>query len=89
MITWDESKRRINLKKHKIDIAELDSAFDSPMVSEEDDREVYGEQRVQSLAFWRGRVLYMVWTDREECPHIISCRYAEPSQVKEYFSLFQ
>ena len=32
MITWDESKRRLNLKKHKIDISEVESAFDSPMI---------------------------------------------------------
>ena len=88
MVAWDESKRRINLKKHKIDIAELDSAFDSPMSTEEDDRDDYGEQRLQSLAFWRGRVVYLIWTDRNESPHIISCRYAEPSQIKEYFELF-
>ena len=87
MISWDESKRRANLKKHKIDIAELDDAFDSPMSTDEDDREDYGEQRLQSLAFWRGRVIYMVWTDRQD-PHIISCRYAERSEIQEYFDLF-
>ena len=52
MITWDETKRRLNLKKHKIDIAEVESAFDSPMITDEDDREAYGELRLQSLAFW-------------------------------------
>jgi uncharacterized protein len=88
MITWDESKRRINIKKHGIDLAELDAAFDSPMSTEEDDREDYGEQRLQSLAFWRGRVVFMVWTDRAECPHVISCRYADSAQIEEYFALF-
>ena len=43
MITWDERKRRFNLKKHNIDLAELESAFDSPMITVEDDRESYGE----------------------------------------------
>ena len=33
MITWDESKRRLNLGKHKIDLAELETAFDNPMVT--------------------------------------------------------
>jgi uncharacterized protein len=61
MITWDEPKRKINLKKHGIDLAELESAFDFPMITVEDDREVYGELRLQSLAcgvdgssFWYG-----------------------------------
>ena len=87
MITWDESKRRLNLKRHKIDIAEVESAFDSPMITDEDDREAYGELRLQSLAFWRDRVVFIVWTDRDQGPHIISCRYAERSEIKDYFSL--
>ena len=87
MITWDEAKRVTNLRDHGIDIAELESAFDSPMITNEDTREAYGEQRLQSLAFWRDRVVFMVWTDRSAGPHMISCRYADRSQVKRYFSL--
>ena len=87
MVTWDETKRRLNLKKHKIDIAEVESAFDSPMITDEDDREAYGELRLQSLAFWRDRVVFIVWTDRDQGPHVISCRYAERSEIKDYFSL--
>ena len=87
MVTWDETKRRLNLKKHKIDIAEVESAFDSPMITDEDDREAYGELRLQSLAFWRDRVVFIVWTDRDQGPHVISCRYAERSEINDYFSL--
>ena len=43
MITWDEPKRRANLRKHRIDLAELESVFDFPMITVEDDREQYGE----------------------------------------------
>ena len=28
MITWDEPKRKSNLKKHQIDLADLENAFD-------------------------------------------------------------
>lgn len=49
MITWDERKRRENVRKHKIDLAELEPVFDNPMISVEDDRESYGELRLQSL----------------------------------------
>ncbi len=86
MISWDESKRRINLRKHGIDIAELESAFDSRMITVEDDRENYGELRLQSLAMWRGRVVFLVWTEREDAAHLISCRYADRSQTEDYFS---
>jgi uncharacterized protein len=50
MITWDEGKRKANLKAHGIDFARLDCLFDAPMVTVEDEHEQYGEQRLQSLA---------------------------------------
>lgn len=85
MITWDEPKRKTNLKKHGIDLADLESAFDFPMVTVEDDREVYGELRLQSLALWRGRVIFLVWTERQDAAHLISCRYADRLQIQAYF----
>jgi uncharacterized DUF497 family protein len=86
MISWDEPKRRLNLKKHGIDLAEIESAFDSPMVTVEDDREAYGELRLQSLAMWHGRVIFLVWTERQDVAHLISCRYADRSQIENYFA---
>jgi uncharacterized DUF497 family protein len=87
MITWDEPKRRANLKKHKIDLAELESVFDFPMVSVEDDRQAYGELRLQSLAMYQGRVVFLVWTPREDnSAHMISCRYADRKDTQDYFS---
>ena len=85
MITWDEPKRKANLKKHGIDLADLESAFDFPMVTVQDDREVYGELRLQSLAMWLGRVIFLVWTERHDAAHLISCRYADRSQIQSYF----
>ena len=85
MVTWDETKRRTNIRKHGIDLAELDEVFDSHMVTDEDDRERYGERRLQSLGWWRGRVVFLVWTEREDGAHAISCRYAYRSEIKDYF----
>jgi len=86
MISWDGDKRRTNLKKHGIDLAELKGAFDGPMVTVEDDSERYGEIRLQSLAMWRGRVVFLVWTERRDAAHLISCRYADRSETEEYFA---
>ena len=85
MIAWDEPKRKTNLKKHGIDLADLESAFDFPMVTVEDVRGAYGEIRLQSLAMYRGRVIFLVWTERQDAAHLISCRYADRSQIKAYF----
>ena len=86
MITWDESKRRENIRKHKIDLAELEPVFDHPMISVEDDRERYGELRLQSLGMWQGRVVFLVWTPRgDDIAHLISCRYADRKETDDYF----
>jgi len=89
VITWDNSKRAENLAKHGIDLAELGSAFDFPMVTVEDDRLAYDEQRLRSLAFWRGRVVFLVWTERQDAAHLISCRYADKHQTQRYFAAVQ
>ncbi len=89
MITWDESKRRDNLSKHKIDLAHLEPAFDGPMITVEDTRESYGELRLQSLGMWRGRVIFFVWTPRgDDTAHLISCRHANRKEADEFFSAF-
>jgi uncharacterized protein len=87
MITWDETKRAANVRKHKIDLAELESAFDYQMVTVEDASESYGELRLQSLGMWRGRVIFLIWTPRDDdIAHLISCRYADRKETNDYFS---
>lgn len=43
MINYDESKRQLNLRKHGIDLAELEGAFDFPLV----------DHRGHPLRLWR------------------------------------
>lgn len=86
MITWHETKRQSNISKHGIDLAELESVFDAPMITVEDDRANYAELRLQSLGYWQGRVVFLVWTERDEGAHLISCRYAERKEVQAYFA---
>jgi uncharacterized protein len=85
MITWDESKRQRNLQEHGIDLAEVECLFDAPMVTVEDKRISYGEQRWQSLAWFRGRVVFLVWTEREDDARVISCRYGDKNETLSYF----
>ncbi len=85
MIVWDESKREKNRKDHCIDFAELACVFDAPMVTVEDRRVVYGEQRFQSLAWFRDRVVFLVWAERDESARLISCRYRDKHETRAYF----
>lgn len=84
MTSHDPAKRRRNLRKHGIDLPLCMDAFDGPMLTREDDREDYGEQRLISLGWAHGRVVVLVWTDRDEGPRLISCREAECHEREAY-----
>ena len=84
MITWDETKRRINIKKHRIDLAELDSVFDSPMSTEEDDREDYGEDRSVRIGMANGVLFVVTVTTRGNRVRIISARKGTKREQADY-----
>jgi len=85
MVSWDETKRKKNLKDHGIDLAEIGCVFDAPMVTVEDERQPYGEQRLQSLGWFRDRVVFLVWTERDDSARVISCRYGDKYETRAYF----
>ena len=86
MISYDETKRQSNLRKHGIDLADCEAAFDAPLLTEEDAREAYGEQRLKSFGWLNGRVVVLIWTDRTTGPHVISCRYGDKHETQRYFT---
>jgi len=89
MVTYDETKRQTNIVKHHgIDLALCECIFDSPMLTQEDTRNSYGEQRLKSLGWMNDRVVVLMWTDREAGPHLISCRYGDKHETKHFFSAF-
>ncbi len=85
MIVWDETKRQKNLKLHGIDLAALECLFDYAMLTKVDVRMEYGEQRLLSLAWFKGRVVFLVWTERNDSARLISCRYGTKHENIAYF----
>ena len=88
MITWDESKRRTNLRKHGIDLADCEGVFDSPMLTNEDKLDAYGEERLKSLGWFNARIVVLIWTERNAGPHLISCRYGDKRETQTYFEAY-
>lgn len=84
----DPKKRKSNQRKHGLDLAECESIFDAPMLTQEDRRDGYDEQRLVSLGLLKNRVVVLVWTDREDGPRMISCRKAEPYEQKIYWRAY-
>lgn len=74
--TWDERKRRGNLKAHGFDFRDAPRVFEGPTFTFEDDRFRYGEQRFVSLGFLGGIAVSLVHNETAERIHIISFRKA-------------
>lgn len=86
MITWDESKRKLNLRKHGIDFRDAETIFDGPTVTAEDTRLPYGEQRLVTLGLLNGVVVSMTYTERKDDMRIISIRKALKHETRFYLS---
>lgn len=86
---WDEAKRASNLKRHKIDFADLIEVFDSETATEIDDRYDYGEIRLLTLGLLNGQVVAIAHTETSEgnetIVRIISARRAERYEQEYYF----
>ena len=86
MTTWDESKRQLNLQNHGLDFVGCEAVFDSPVFAWDDDREAYGELRINLLGWLNGIVVYLTYTERGDDLHIISLRKAEKHEIRRYIA---
>ena len=84
MPTWDERKRRSNLRLHGLDFAEADAIWNSFTITREDIRMDYGERRWVTFGLLRGDVVVLVYTERDDDDHYISFRGAEPCETRYY-----
>ena len=87
MVTWDEGKRHANLRDHGLDFEGCEAVFDFPVVTAEDSRLAYGEQRLNLLGWLRERVVHMTYTERGESLHVISLREATKHEARLYFKV--
>ncbi|MBD2309519.1 BrnT family toxin [Chroococcidiopsis sp. FACHB-1243] len=82
---WDEAKRLAKIGKHGIDFLDIPDVFDGDILTVEDDRYSYGEQRFITLGLLQGRVIAVVHTERQDCIRIISARKATKYERRIYF----
>ena len=82
---WDEAKRLTDLFKHGIDFIDILTVFDGDVLTVEDDRYSYGEQRFVTFGLLQERVIAVVHTEREDCTGIISARKATKYEQRIYF----
>ena len=82
---WDDSKRQTNIRKHGIDFSDAKKIFDYDTVTIEDNRFNYGEQRFICIGLLNGRVIVVVYTEKENTIRIISARKATKNEQQIYF----
>lgn len=87
VVTWDERKRQANLRQHGLDFQGCEAVFDNPVVTVEDTRMAYGEQRINLLGWLHDRVVHMTYTERGESLHVISLREATKYEARYYFKV--
>ena len=84
---WDNAKNRANLTKHGVDFADAVAVFEDDLALTRPDTESRGESRFVTLGVdGFGRLLVVVFTERETRVRIISARLATKREHKSYES---
>jgi uncharacterized protein len=86
LFTWDEAKRRANLRKQGIDFVERTESSRGFALTAEDTCEAYGERRFLTLGPLEDQVVSVAHTERGEDIRIISIRKATKHEARFYFS---
>lgn len=83
---WDEAKARANRKAHGISFELARTAFEDPLgVELLDDRRDYGETRYVLIGMAAGgAILFVAYTERDECIRLISARRATHHEEADY-----
>lgn len=82
--SWDENKRRANLRKHGLDFKDASQVFDGFTFTFEDDRFQYYEQRFVTLGILQNMVTVIIHTESDETIRVISMRKATKHEQKIY-----
>lgn len=83
---WDESKSTANLHKHGVSFEESTTVFGDPQsLTIYDEAHSQQEDRYIDIGLSAsGRVLVVVYTERNESIRIISCRKATLTEQRQY-----
>lgn len=83
---WDEDKAARNLIEHRVSFEQAALACRDPFAVEWiDEREDYGEERVNLLGLYGREVLFVAYAERGENIRIITARRAERHEQDRYY----
>lgn len=83
---WDDAKATENWRRHGVTLRQGGEALHDPFAIEEvDEREDYGEERVNVIAMRQGVLLHVTYTLRGDRIRIISARRATKHEQDDYY----
>ena len=83
---WDDDKAAANRRDHGVTFDQAVKAFRDPFAIEKiDDRENYGEERVNLIGMCDSMLLHVTYTDRGRRTRIISARRTERHEQEDYY----
>jgi uncharacterized protein len=81
-ITFGPAKRELARRHRGLDFARAGEVFDGRTATVVDNRFDYGETRFITAGYLDGRLVVMVWTQRDKARHIISMRHCHAKEEK-------
>ena len=88
-IIYDPAKRDWTLRERGLDFEAAAEVFAGRIFQRRDIRRDYGEVRIVTIGFLRGRMVVLVWTPRGSDRHIISMRKANEREKARYAQEFE
>ena len=86
-VLFDPNKAASNLRKHGVSFAEAETVLYDPLALTREDEDADGEARFVTLGLGgEGRLLVVVWTQREDHIRLISARLATRNERRAYES---
>ncbi len=83
---WDDDKAAANWRDHGVTFEQAARACLDPFAVELiDDREDYGEERINLLGMCGGIILHVTYTERGDRIRLISARRAGRDEQDDYF----
>jgi uncharacterized DUF497 family protein len=83
-ITFDPAKREWTLRERGLDFLEAEEVFSGKTYDIPDRRREYGEARINTIGYLRGRMVIVCWTPRNNARHVISMRKTNEREKKRY-----
>ena len=84
-ISFDPAKRATVLEHRGLDFADAGEVFMGDVMTVQDVRRDYGEDRFITAGYLNGRCVVLVWTPRNGTRRIISMRHTHANEERIYF----